>query len=71
MSGLLVCSCLSCRTHRSGTGGRLNCGFYPLSSMTDAQWAAIERLLPAGSTGGRGGRPEKHLPLRVTGLVVR
>lgn len=42
-----------------------------MSSMTDAQWAAIERLLPAGSTGGRGGRPEKHLPLRVTGLVVR
>jgi len=38
--------------------------------MTDAQWAAIE-LLPVGSTGGRGGRPEKHLPLRVTGLVVR
>ncbi|MEW2445942.1 IS5 family transposase [Micromonospora marina] len=37
------------------------CGFYPSSSLTDAQWAIIEPLLPApGNTGGRGGRPEKH-----------
>jgi transposase len=37
------------------------CGFYPSSSLTDAQWAIIEPLLPApGNTAGRGGRPEKH-----------
>ncbi len=48
-----------------GPPGRLStpptCGFYPSSSLTDAQWAIIEPLLPApGNTGGRGGRPEKH-----------
>jgi transposase len=37
------------------------CGFYPTSSLTDAQWSIIEPLLPAaGNTAGRGGRPEKH-----------
>ncbi|AYF26636.1 IS5/IS1182 family transposase [Micromonospora tulbaghiae] len=37
------------------------CGFYPYSSLTDAQWAIIEPLLPVpGSNAGRGGRPEKH-----------
>lgn len=36
-------------------------GAYPSSSMTDAQWAVLEPLLPApGNTAGRGGRPEKH-----------
>ena len=34
--------------------------FYPGSTMTDGQWALLAPLLPAaGSTGGRGGRPEK------------
>jgi len=34
---------------------------YPTSSISDAQWAVLEPLLPApGNTGGRGGRPEKH-----------
>ncbi|MET8678870.1 transposase [Streptomyces sp. NPDC004647] len=34
--------------------------FYPGSTMTDGQWALPAPLLPAaGSTGGRGGRPEK------------
>jgi hypothetical protein len=33
------------------------CGFYPSSSLTDAQWAIIEPLLPApGNTAGRGDR---------------
>jgi transposase len=33
---------------------------YP-SSITDAQWAVLQPLLPApGNTTGRGGRPEKH-----------
>ncbi|MFD9665170.1 IS5 family transposase [Rhodococcus sp. NPDC059968] len=31
------------------------------SSVTDAEWATLEPLLPApGSTAGRGGRPEKY-----------
>jgi transposase len=60
-----VCSCVSCPAHPNGSpqspGRPLACGFYPNSSMTDAQWAVIEPLLPApGNTGGRGGRPEKH-----------
>src|SRR4051794_19602948 len=55
-----VCSCLSCPTHR-GAVERPACGFYPSSSMTDAQWALLEPLLPPpGNTAGRGGRPEKH-----------
>ncbi|MCJ0907292.1 IS5 family transposase [Rhodococcus sp. ARC_M6] len=34
---------------------------YPSSSVTDAQWAILEPLLPpAGNTQGHGGRPEKH-----------
>lgn len=34
---------------------------YPSSSVTDAQWAILEPLLPPpGNSTGRGGRPEKH-----------
>src|SRR5262245_11669782 len=60
-----VCSCVSCPTHPNQaptpTGRATTCGFYPNSSMTDAQWQIVEPLLPApGNTGGRGGRPEKH-----------
>jgi transposase len=41
------------------TGHR--CAVYPSSSLTDAQWALLEPLLPPpGNTSGRGGRPEKH-----------
>ncbi len=37
------------------------CAVYPSSSLTDAEWALLEPLLPApGNTQGRGGRPEKH-----------
>ena len=36
-------------------------GVYPTSSLTDAQWAILEPLLPPpGNTAGRGGRPEAH-----------
>src|SRR3954468_17177572 len=60
MSVSSVCSCLSCPAHR-GSVARPACGFYPSSSMTDAQWALLEPLLPPpGNTGGHGGRPEKH-----------
>ena len=65
MSSLPVCSCLSCPAHPNGPGASpprpLACGFYPNSSMTDAQWRVLAPLLPApGNTTGRGGRPEKH-----------
>jgi transposase len=41
------------------------CPLYPSSSMTDAQWAVLQPLLPPpGNTTGKGGRPEKH-PRRV------
>ena len=39
----------------------MSCPVYPTSSITDAQWAVLEPLLPApGNAGGRGGRPESH-----------
>src|SRR3954465_8027234 len=61
MSVSPVCSCLSCPTHPAPAGGALGGGFYPSSSMTDAQWDLLEPLLPPpGNTAGRGGRPEKH-----------
>lgn len=56
-----ACVCVSCPAHPAGVSTPPACGFYPSSSMTDAQWAIIEPLLPApGNTAGRGGRPEKH-----------
>jgi transposase len=69
MSVSPVCSCLSCPTHR-GAAERAACGFYPSSSMTDAQWALLEPLLPPpGNTAGRGGRPEKHPRRRVLDAI--
>jgi transposase len=56
-----ACRCLSCPAHRESPGKPPTCGFYPSSSVTDAQWAILEPLLPPpGNTAGRGGRPEKH-----------
>jgi transposase len=56
-----ACVCSSCPAHPVGVSAPLACGFYPSSSLTDAQWAIIEPLLPApGNTAGQGGRPEKH-----------
>jgi transposase len=53
----------------------LTCPFYPSSSVTEAQWAVMEPLLPPpGNTTGRGGRPEKHprrLVLDAVFYVVR
>src|SRR5271166_3306683 len=47
----------SCPPHAAVGHG---CAVYS-SSVTDAEWAILEPLLPApGSTAGRGGRPEKH-----------
>jgi len=51
-----ISPCPSCPPHAAGHG----CAVYS-SSVTDAEWATLEPLLPApGSTAGRGGRPEKH-----------
>jgi transposase len=69
MSVSPVCSCLSCPTH-AAAGRPAACGFYPSSSMTDAQWELLELLLPPpGNTGGRGGRPEKHDRRRVLDAI--
>ena len=52
-----ITPCPSCPPHAAGGHG---CAVYS-SSVTDAEWAILEPLLPApGSTAGRGGRPEKH-----------
>ena len=59
MSSLLVCTCVSCPAHDLGQAAP--CPVYPSSSITDAQPAVLEPLLPPpGNTAGRGGRPEKH-----------
>lgn len=56
-----ACACPSCPAHAGTLSGPPACGFYPTSSLTDAQWSIIGPLLPApGNTRGRGGRPEKH-----------
>ena len=69
MSVSPVCSCLSCPTHRGSPQGPA-CGFYPSSSMTDAQWELLEPLLPpAGNTGGHGGRPEKYPRRRMLDAI--
>src|SRR3954471_1441976 len=68
MSVSPVCSCLSCPTHAESRPTA--CGFYPSSSMTDAQWALLEPLLPPpGNAGGRGGRSEKHPRRRVLDAI--
>lgn len=65
MSVSPACSCLSCPAHGGSVDRSSVCPFYPSSSLTDAQWAVLEPLLPpGGNTAGRGGRPEKH-PRRV------
>src|SRR3954452_17869139 len=69
MSVSPVCSCLSCPTHRAAAERPPACRFYPSSSLTDAQWALLEPLLPPGNTGGRGGRPEKHPRRRVLDAI--
>src|SRR6476659_228828 len=46
------------------------CAVYS-SSVTDAQWAILEPLLPApGSTAGRGGRPENHCRRAIVDAIL-
>jgi transposase len=52
-----ISSCLSCPPCSDGH----RCAVYSSSSLTDAQWAVLEPLLPPpGNAAGRGGRPEKY-----------
>jgi transposase len=51
---LPVCTCLSCPTHPHG-----GCELYP-SSLSDAQWAVIEPVLPQPACEIGRGRPEAH-----------
>ena len=73
MSSSLIGLCPSCPTPDETTAHR--CAVYPSSSVTDAQWALLEPLLPPpGNAEGRGGRPEKHcrrLVLDAIFYVVR
>ena len=70
MSVSPVCSCLSCPTHATAGNRPEHCGVYPSSSMTEAQWALLEPMLPPpGNTAGRGGRPEKHSRRRVLDAI--
>jgi len=57
MSSSSISLCPSCPPHSNGHRRAV----YSSSSLTDAQWAVLEPLLPPpGNTAGRGGRPEKH-----------
>src|SRR6476660_3206850 len=62
-----ISPCPSCPPHPVGGHG---CAVYS-SSVTDAQWAILEPLLPApGSTAGRGGRPEKHCRRAIVDAIL-
>jgi len=62
-----ISPCPSCPPHAAGGHG---CAVYS-SSVTDAQWAILEPLLPApGSTAGRGGRPEKHCRRAIVDAIL-
>ena len=59
MSSSRACTCLSCPTHAEQPV--VACPAYRSSSITEAQWTVLARLLPPpGNTAGRGGRPQKH-----------
>ena len=62
-----ISPCPSCPPHAAGGHG---CAVYS-SSVTDAQWAILEPLLPApGSTAGRGGRREKHCRRVIVDVIL-
>ena len=62
-----ISPCRSCPPHAAGGHG---CAVYS-SSVTDAEWAILEPLLPApGSTAGRGGRPEKHCRRAIVDAIL-
>jgi Putative transposase of IS4/5 family (DUF4096) len=62
-----ISPCPSCPPHTARGHG---CAVY-WSSVTDAEWATLEPLLPApGSTTGRGGRPEKHCRRAIVDAIL-
>ena len=62
-----ISPCPSCPPHAAGGHGCAVCS----SSVTDAQSAILEPLLPApGSTAGRGGRPEKHCRRAIVDAIL-
>ena len=62
-----ISPCPSCPPHAAGGHG---CAVYS-SSVTDAEWAILEPLLPApGSTAGRGGRPEKDCRRVIVAAIL-
>src|SRR6478736_8131791 len=62
-----ISPCPSCPPHPVGGHG---CAVYS-SSVTDAQWAILEPLLPSpGSTASRGGRPEKHCRRAIVDAIL-
>ena len=62
-----ISPCPLCPPHAAGGHG---CAVYS-SSVTDAEWAILEPLLPApGSTAGRGGRPEKHCRRAIVDVIL-
>ena len=69
MSFSPTCAGVSCPVHDQ-TSTPARCPVYPSSSITDAQWAVLEPLLPPpGNTRGRGGRPDKHPRRRVLDAI--
>lgn len=68
MPSALMPQCSSWPPH-SARGHRRT--VYPSSSLTDAQWAMLEPLLPPpGNTAGRGGRPEKHYRRMILDTIL-
>ena len=62
-----ISPCPSCPPHAARGHG---CAVYS-SSVTDAQWAILEPLLPSpGSTASRGGRPEKHCRRAIVDAIL-
>ena len=62
-----ILPCPSCPPHAARGHG---CAVYS-SSLSDAEWAILEPLLPApGSTAGRGGRPEKHCRRAIVDAIL-
>lgn len=67
MSSVSIALCPSCP---AGSDGH-RCAVYSSSSLTDAQWAVLEPLLPPpGNAAGRGGRPEKHCRRRIMDAIL-
>jgi hypothetical protein len=62
-----ISPCPSCPPHAAGG----HSGAVYSSSVTDAEYAILDALLPApGSTAGRGGRPEKDCRRVIVAAIL-